>query len=121
MFDSIINFFNALWEKFITFIKDILDWILELILSLISLILIVVKYMFWQALDYAIGIFSPWIISLIDTLPDLNPWTNNIIGYISTLNQIFPVTELFVCITFIFSFWLITWCVKSIKAFIPTE
>lgn len=121
MFDPIINFFNSLWEIFVSFIQLILGWLLDVIMSCFSLLLIVIKFMFWQTLDFAIGLFSPWFLAILDLIPDINPWTPNIIGYLSTLNQIFPVTELFYCLTFLFGFWLVQWCVKTIKAFIPTE
>ncbi len=121
MFDPILNFLNSLWDLFLFFIYSVLEWVLEVIMSCFGMVLTLIKYMLWQGLDFAIGLFSPFLVSLFDTFPTFTLWTSNILVYLSTINQLFPVTEFFVCLLFVFTFWLSTWCVKVIKKFIPTE
>jgi phage-related protein len=121
MFDPIINALNAVWEALKSFIEGILDFILAIISSCFDVLISVVKFMFWQTLDFCLSLISPSLIALINALPDFNPWTPNIIGYLSTINQIFPVTEFFVCMSCIFGFWCIVWGLKTLKQFVPLE
>lgn len=121
MFDPIINFFNELWALFIQFIMDILQWVLDVILSFIWVLLYAAKYAIYKCFDFALSLFIPQLAAWFDEFPNLDIWTDNILGYLSTINQLFPVTEFFSCLSALFTFWLGVWVFKTVKAFIPTE
>lgn len=120
MFQSIVNAIVALWEKLCAFVVSILQWILDVISAAFGVVVGIFQFLFYAIFDQISGLFLFFFATLDGYFPTMDIYSDSFLGYMSTWNQVFPITEGFACAFIVFSYWLACLGIKMLLKLIPT-